>query len=36
MNPRQTLKQLLKRTGFELLEGYWVQPPNKGLKTCRM
>jgi hypothetical protein len=29
------LKQLLERTGFQLVEGYWVQPPNKGIKTWK-
>lgn len=30
-----TLKQLLVRTGFECVEGYWVQPAGKLLKTWK-
>jgi SAM-dependent methyltransferase len=30
-----TLKQLLERTGYELVEGYWVQPRNKAFKTWK-
>jgi 2-polyprenyl-3-methyl-5-hydroxy-6-metoxy-1,4-benzoquinol methylase len=30
-----TLAQLLKRTGFEVFEGYWVQPGRSVLKTWK-
>ena len=30
-----TMRQLLHRTGFELVEGYWVQPPRGFLKSMR-
>ncbi len=30
-----TMKQLLERCGFQIVEGYWVQPPHKGIKTWK-
>ncbi len=30
-----TLHALLKRTGFEVIDGYWIQPPRTLLKTWK-
>lgn len=30
-----TLHALLKRTGFEVIDGYWVQPPRSAIKTWK-
>ena len=30
-----TLSNLLRRTGFEPTEGYWIQPPREILKTWK-